>query len=100
MEYLVTMTTHVPVEMPGHMVAGVRAHRVGHSSELAGQGAPAGVVAAATAAGESRSLGCGGPRDLAETQAILKPMPLDAWVAVQKPRRAPAPDRHPGLAAS
>ena len=38
MEYLVTMTTHVPEETPGQTVAGIRAHVAAHSSELAGQG--------------------------------------------------------------
>jgi muconolactone D-isomerase len=100
MENLVTMTTHVPEETPGQTVAGIGARQAAHSSELAGRGHLLRLLAAATASGESRSLGCSAPRNLADTQAILKPMLLDAWMAVQTGARTPDQIDHPGLAAS
>ncbi|HSR23653.1 MAG TPA: muconolactone Delta-isomerase family protein [Candidatus Eisenbacteria bacterium] len=100
MEYLVTMSTYVPEETPGQTVAGIRAHQAAHSSELAGQGHLLRPRRPPVRPGESRSLGCSAPRNLAETQAILKPMPLDAWMAVQNRAAHPVPDHHPGLAAS
>jgi hypothetical protein len=48
----------------------------------------------------SRSLGSSAPRNLAETQAILKTTPLDAWMAVQNRAAHPYQIDHPGLAAS
>jgi muconolactone D-isomerase len=38
MEYLVTMTTHVPDGMPTEEVDSVRAREAAHSRELAAQG--------------------------------------------------------------
>ena len=99
MEYLVTMTTHVPEEMPGQTVAGIRGHQAAHLSELAGQGHLR-LWRPPLRPGESRSLGCSAPRDLAEAQVILKPMPLDAWMAVQNRAAYPYQIDHPGLAAS
>jgi len=100
MEYLVTMTTHVPEETPGQTVAGIRAHQAAHSSELAGQGHLLRLWRPPLRPGESRPLGCSAPRNLAETQAIRKPMPLDAWMAVQNRAAHPYQSDHPGLAAS
>jgi muconolactone delta-isomerase len=100
MEYLVTMTTHVPEETPGQTVAGSRARQAAHSSELAGQGHLLRLWRPPLRPGESRSLGCSAPRNLAETQAIRKPMPLDAWMAAQSRAAHPYQIDHPGLAAS
>jgi muconolactone D-isomerase len=38
MEYLVTMTTHVPAGTPEQAVDDIRAREAAHSRELAGQG--------------------------------------------------------------
>jgi muconolactone delta-isomerase len=100
MEYLVTMTTHVPAETPGQTVAGTRAHQAAHSSELAGQGHLLRLWRPPLRPGESRPLDCSAPRNLAEVQAIRKPMPLDAWMAVQTAPLTPYQIDHPGLAAS
>lgn len=100
MEYLVTMTTHVPEETPGQTVAGIRVHQAAHSSELAGQGHLLRLWRPPLRPGESRWRGCSAPRNLAEAQAILKPMPLDAWMAVQTAPLTPYQSDHPGLAAS
>jgi muconolactone delta-isomerase len=100
MEYLVTMTTHVPEETPGQTVAGIRAHQAAHSSELAGQGHLLRLWRPPLRPGESRSRGCSASRNLAEAQAIPKPMPLDAWMAVQNRAAHPYQIDHPGLAAS
>ena len=100
MEYLVTMTTHVPEETPGQTVAGIRARQAAHSSELAGQGHLLRLWRPPLRPASRARWGCSAPRNLAETQAILKPMPLDAWMAVQPAPLAPCQIAHPGLAAS
>jgi muconolactone D-isomerase len=100
MEHLVTMTTHVPEETPGQTVAGIGARQAAHSSELAGRGHLLRLWRPPLRPGESRSLGCSAPRNLAETQAIPKPMPLDASMAVQTAARTPDKIDYPGLAAS
>jgi muconolactone delta-isomerase len=100
MEHLVTMTTQVPEETPGQTVGSMRAHQAAHSSELAGRGQLLRLWRPPLRPGESRSLGCSASRNLAETQAILKPRPLDAWMAVQTAARTPDQIDHPGLAAS
>ena len=100
MEYLVTMTTHVPEETPGQTVAGIRAHQAAHLSELAGQGRLLRLWRPPLRPGESRPLGCSAPRNLAETPAIVKPMPLDAWMALQTAPLPPCQIGHQGLAAS
>jgi muconolactone delta-isomerase len=100
MEYLVTMTTHVPEEPPGQTAAGVRAHQAAHSSELAGQGhLPRPWRLPLRPANHTRWV-VATPRNLAETQAILKPMPLDAWMAVQTAPLTSYPIDRPRLAAS
>ena len=100
MEYLVTMITHVPEETPSQTVAGIRARQAAHSSELAGQGHLLRLWRPPPRQGESRSLGCSAPRNLAETPAILKPMQLDAWMAAQGRAADLYQINDPGLAAS
>jgi muconolactone delta-isomerase len=100
MEYLVTMTTHVPEETPGQTVAGIRAHQAAHSSELAGRGHLLRLWRPPLRPGESHSRGCSAPQNLAEAQAIRKPRPPDAWMAVRTAPRTPDQIDHPGLAAS
>ena len=51
MEYLVTMTTHVPDGTPAQAVDDVRAREAAHSARARGDRAPAAAVAAAAAAG-------------------------------------------------
>ena len=51
MEYLVTMTTHVPDGTPDQAVGDVRAREAAHSRELAAAGHLAAPVASAAAAG-------------------------------------------------
>jgi muconolactone D-isomerase len=94
------MTAHVPEETPGQTVAGIRARQAARSSELAGQGHLLRLWRPPVRPGKSRSPGCSAPRNLAETQAMLKPMPLDAWMAVQNRAAHPYQIGHPGPAAS
>ena len=51
MEYLVTMTTHVPDGTPEQAVQDIRTREAAHSRELAAAGTPAAPVAPAAAAG-------------------------------------------------
>jgi muconolactone D-isomerase len=96
MEYLVTMTTHVPDGTPGQAVADVRDREAAHSSELAAQGH---LLRLWRLPGESRALGLWRARDAAEMRAVLKSLPLDAWMAVETTPLSRHPS-DPGLAAS
>ena len=100
MEYLVTMTTHVPEEAPGQTAAGVRAHQAARSSELARQGPLLRLWRPPQRPATHARWFVATPRNLAETPAIMEPMPLDAWMAVQTAPLTLYPIDHPGLAAS
>jgi muconolactone delta-isomerase len=88
MEYLVTMTTHVPDETSDQAVADVRAREAAQSSELATQG----ICCGWRLPGQSRALGLWRARDPAEPQAILQSLPLDAWMTVETTPLTPHPN--------
>jgi muconolactone delta-isomerase len=81
MEYLVTMTTHVPDGTAEQAVADVRAREAAHSRELAGQGHLLRLWR--LPAGGASALGLWRARDAAEMQAILESLPLYPWTTVQ-----------------
>ena len=88
MEYLVTMTTHVPEGTPDQAVDDVRGREAARSRELAAQGH---LLRLWTLPGHGRALGlwqAGGP---AEMQAILRSLPLDPWMTVQTTPLSPHP---------
>jgi muconolactone delta-isomerase len=100
MENLVTMTTHVPEETPGQTVVGIGARQAAHSSESAGRGHLLRLWRPPLRPANRARWVAAPPGDLAETQAILKPMSLDASMAVQTAARTPDQIDHLGLAAS
>jgi muconolactone D-isomerase len=93
MEYLVTMTTHVPEGTPGQAVEDVRAREAAHSRELAAQGH---LLRLWRLPGEGRALGLWRARDAAQMQAVLASLPMDPWMGVET---TPHPS-DPGLVAS
>jgi muconolactone delta-isomerase len=98
MEYLVTMTTHVPAGTPDQAVADVRAREAEHSSELAAQGHLLRLWRPPLGPGEWRSLGLFAADDDAQLERVLASMPLRVWRTDQVTPLAPHPN-DPGLPA-
>jgi muconolactone delta-isomerase len=78
-EYLVTMTTHVPDGTPNEEVADVRAREAAHSSELAAQGHLLRLWRPPLRPGEWRSIGLFAAGDDAQLEQVLASMPLRVW---------------------
>jgi muconolactone delta-isomerase len=79
MEYLVTMTTHVPEGTPEAAVDDVRAREAAHSRDLAAQRHLLRLWRPPLEPGEWRSLGLFAAGDDAELEAVLASMPLHVW---------------------
>jgi muconolactone delta-isomerase len=79
MEYLVTMTTHVPAGTPPDTVDDVRAREAAHSRDLAEQGHLLRLWRPPLQPGEWRSLGLFAADDDAELDQVLASMPLRVW---------------------
>ena len=79
MEYLVTMTTHVPAGTPDETVAEVRAREAAHTRELAASGHILRLWRPPLAPGEWRTLGLFAAADGAELEQVLVSMPLRVW---------------------
>jgi muconolactone delta-isomerase len=79
MEYLVTMTTHVPEGTSAQAVDDVRAREAAHSRELAGQGHLLRLWRPPLQPGEWRSLGLFAAGDAAGLEKVLASMPLRIW---------------------
>jgi muconolactone delta-isomerase len=95
-EFLITFAISVPEGTPRRAVENTEAREAQRVKELAGQGH---VLRLWALPGAGRALGLWGARDAAEMQAILKSLPLDAWMTVETtpltehpsdPRRLPA----------
>ncbi len=80
MEYLVTMTTHVPAGTPDQAVDEVRAREAARSRELAKQGH---LLRLWRLPSRSRALGLWNAGNPSEMQAIVKSLPLDPWMTVE-----------------
>jgi muconolactone D-isomerase len=79
MEFLVTMTTHVPAGTPDDEVDDVKRREAAHSSELAAQGHLLRLWRPPLGPGEWRSIGLFAAADEAELERVLKSMPLRIW---------------------
>jgi muconolactone delta-isomerase len=79
MEYLVTMTTHVPEGTTDEAVADVRAREAAHSRELVAQGHLLRLWRPPLAPGEWRTLGLFAAADGDELERVLASMPLRVW---------------------
>jgi muconolactone delta-isomerase len=98
MEYLVSMTTHVPDGTSDQAVADVRAREAAHSSELARQGHLLRLWRPPLRPGEWRSLGLFAATDDAHLEQVLASMPLRVWRTDEVTPLAPHPN-DPGLLA-
>jgi muconolactone delta-isomerase len=79
-EYLTIFTVTVPPDTRAQTVEGIKAREAERAYELAGQGH---LLRLWALPGQERSLGLWQAQDAAEMQAILKSLPLDAWMTVQ-----------------
>ncbi len=79
MQYLVTMTTHVPAGTAEDAVADVRAREAAHSSELAAQGHLLRLWRPPLQPGEWRTLGLFAADNAGQLEEVLASMPLRVW---------------------
>ena len=79
MEFLVTMTTHVPDGTPTDAVDEVRAREAAHSRDLAGQGHLLRLWRPPLQPGEWRTLGLFAAADEQQLEDVLASMPLRVW---------------------
>jgi muconolactone delta-isomerase len=79
-EFLTTFTVSIPEGTSAQTVEDTKAREAERAHELAGQGH---LLRLWALPGEDRSLGLWRAQDGAEMQAILKSLPLDAWMTVQ-----------------
>jgi len=99
-EYLVTMTTHVPEGTRDERVDDVRAREAANTRELAAQGHVLRLWRPPLAPGEWRSLGLFAAADGAELERVLASMPLRVWRTDEITELPPHPDDPgPGAAA-
>lgn len=87
-EFLTTFTITIPAGTPGQAVEETEAREAQRAKELAGQGY---LLRLWALPGQGRALGLWRARDGAEMQAILKSLPLDAWMTVQTTPLTPHP---------
>ena len=98
MEYLVTMTTHVPDGTPDQAVGDVRAREAAHSRELAAAGHLLRLWRPPLRPGEWRSLGLFAAADDGQLEEVLASMPLRVWRTDEVTPLSPHPN-DPALAA-
>jgi muconolactone delta-isomerase len=79
MEYLVTMTTHVPAGTPEQAVDDIRTREAAHSRELAAQGHLLRLWRPPLQPGEWRTLGLFAATDGERLEEVLASMPLRVW---------------------
>ena len=79
MQYLVTMTTHVPDGTPDEAVGDVRAREAGHTGVLAAQGHVLRLWRPPLQPGEWRTLGLFAADSEDQLQDVLTSMPLRIW---------------------
>jgi muconolactone delta-isomerase len=92
MEYLVTMTTHVPAGTPEQAVDDVRAREAAHSRDLAAQGHLLRLWRPPLRPGEWRTLGLFAAADDGGLEEVLASMPLRVWRTDEVTPLAPHPN--------
>jgi len=100
MEYLVTMTTHVPDGTPSEEVDDVRAREAANTRELAARGQVLRLWRPPLAPGEWRTLGLFAAADRAELDRVLASMPLRVWRSDEVKELTPHPNDPPSAASS
>ena len=95
MEYLVTMTTHVPAGTPEQAVDDIRAREAAHSAELAAQGHLLRLWRPPLQPGEWRTLGLVAAADGDRLEEGLASMPLRVWRTDEVTPLSPHPNDPP-----
>jgi muconolactone D-isomerase len=98
-EFLVTMTTHVPEGTSEQAVADIRRREAEHSRELAAQGHLLRLWRPPLQPGEWRSIGLFAAADADQLEAVLASMPLRVWRTDEVTPLSPHPS-DPAAAAS
>jgi muconolactone delta-isomerase len=98
MEYLVTMTTHVPEGTPDEAVDDVRGREAARSRELAARGHLLRLWRPPLRPGEWRTLGLFAAADDGQLEQVLASMPLRVWRTDEVTALSPHPN-DPGLGA-
>jgi muconolactone D-isomerase len=98
-EFLVTMTTHVPEGTSEQAVADIRRREAEHSRELATQGHLLRLWRPPLQPGEWRSIGLFDAADADQLEAVLASMPLRVWRTDEVTPLSPHPS-DPAAAAS
>ena len=92
MEYLVTMTTHVPDGTSDAAVEDIRAREAAHSRELVTEGHLLRLWRPPLQPGEWRTLGLFEAADRAELESVLLSMPLRVWRTDEVAALSPHPN--------
>jgi muconolactone D-isomerase len=92
MEFLVTMTTHVPDGTSPEAVDEVRAREAAHSRELAEQGHLLRLWRPPLRPGEWRTLGLFAADDSDQLERVLASMPLRVWRSDEVTPLSPHPN--------
>ena len=92
MEYLVTMTTHVPEGTSEEAVDAIRAREAARSRELAAQGHLLRLWRPPLQPGEWRTLGLFAASDAGQLEEVLASMPLRIWRTDEVLPLAPHPN--------
>lgn len=92
MEYLVTMTTHVPEGTSEEAVRDVRTREAAHSRDLAAEGHLLRLWRAPRQPGEWRSLGLFAAADGGHLEDVLASMPLRVWRTDEVTSLSPHPN--------
>jgi muconolactone delta-isomerase len=95
MEYLVSMTTHVPDGTPEEAVQDIRAREAAHSRELAAQGHLLRLWRPPLQPGEWRTLGLFAAADGDRLEEVLASMPLRVWRTDEVTLLSPHPNDPP-----
>lgn len=90
-EFLTTFVINIPAGTPGETVDDTEKAEAERAHELAGQGKLLRLWVLPAQAGGTRSLGLWRARDAVDLQAILKSLPLDAWMTVETTPLSPHP---------
>jgi muconolactone D-isomerase len=98
MEFLVTMTTHVPDGIPPEDVDEVRAREAAHSRQLAEQGHLLRLWRPPLQPGEWRTLGLFAADDDRQLEQVLASMPLRVWRTDEVTPLTPHPNDPAGRA--
>jgi muconolactone delta-isomerase len=95
MEYLVSMTTHVPEGTPEEAVQDIRAREAAHSHKLAAQGHLLRLWRPPLQPGEWRTLGLFAATDGDRLEEVLASMPLRVWRTDEVTQLSPHPNDPP-----